>query len=107
MNAAQVSLGNVLQALENEPDTPGRKQRLDSLGRIYRQIPGDVLEANRDNLLGAFLYARRTDADPARAANGWRSSLPSCSIIPCWRAYGGKSKQLSGRPWDNPTWTSR
>ena len=67
MNAAQVSLGNVLQALENEPDTPERKQRLDSLGRIYRQIPGDALEANRDNLLGAFLYSRRTDADPARA----------------------------------------
>lgn len=67
MNAAQVALGNVLQALENEPDTPERKQRLDSLGRIYRQIPGDVLEANRDNLLGAFLYARRTDADPVRA----------------------------------------
>ena len=67
MNAAQVSLGNVLQALENEPDTPERRRKLDSLGRIYRQIPGDVLEANRDNLLGAFLYARRTDADPAKA----------------------------------------
>ena len=26
-----------------------------------------VHEANRDNLLGAFLYARRTDADPAKA----------------------------------------
>ena len=67
MNAAQVSLGNVLQALENEPDTPERRRKLDSLGRIYRQIPGDALEANRDNLLGAFLYARRTDADPAKA----------------------------------------
>lgn len=67
MNAAQVSLGNVLQALENEPDTPERSQKLDSLGRIYRQIPGDALEANRDNLLGAFLYSRRTDADPAKA----------------------------------------
>ena len=66
MNAAQVSLGNVLQALENEPDTPERRRKLDSLGRIYRQIPGDALEANRDNLLGAFLYARRTDADPAK-----------------------------------------
>ena len=49
MNAAQVSLGNVLQALENEPDTPERRRKLDSLGRIYRQIPGDALEANRDN----------------------------------------------------------
>ena len=67
MNAAQVSLGNVMQALENEPDTPERKQKLDSLGRIYRQIPGDALEANRDNLLGAFLYSRRADADPAKA----------------------------------------
>jgi len=67
MNAAQVSLGNLLQALENEPDTPERQQRFDSLERMYRQIPGDVLEANRDNLLGAFLYARRTDADPIRA----------------------------------------
>ena len=53
MNAAQVSLGNVLQALENEPDTPERRRKLDSLGRIYRQIPGDALEANRDNLLGS------------------------------------------------------
>ena len=51
MNAAQVSLGNVLQALENEPDTPERRRKLDSLGRIYRQIPGDALEANRDNLV--------------------------------------------------------
>ena len=67
MNAAQVSLGNVMQALENEPDTPERARVLDSLGRIYRQIPGDALEANRDNLLGAFLYARRADADPVRA----------------------------------------
>lgn len=67
MNAAQVELGIVLQALENEPDTPERKRALDSLGRIYRQIPGDALEANRDNLLGAFLYSRRADADPARA----------------------------------------
>ena len=47
MNAAQVSLGNILQALENEPDTPERRRKLDSLG--------------------AFLYARRTDADPAKA----------------------------------------
>lgn len=67
MNAAQVALGNVLQALENEADTPERNRQLDSLGRLYRQIPGDVLEANRDNLLGAFLYARRLDADPAKA----------------------------------------
>lgn len=67
MNAAQVELGIVLQALENEPDTPERNRTLDSLGRIYRQIPGDALEANRDNLLGAFLYSRRADADPARA----------------------------------------
>lgn len=67
MNAAQVSLGNIMQAMENEPDTPERKQRLDSLSRIYRQIPGDALEANRDNLLGAFLYSRRADADPAKA----------------------------------------
>ena len=51
MNAAQVSLGNVLQALENEPDTPERRRKLDLLGRIYRQIPGDALEANRDNLV--------------------------------------------------------
>ena len=56
MNAAQVSLGNVLQALENEPDTPERRRKLDSLGRIYRQIPGDALEANRDNLLdGSYI----------------------------------------------------
>lgn len=33
MNAAQVSLGNVLQALENEPDTPERRRKLDSLDR--------------------------------------------------------------------------
>lgn len=67
MNAAQVELGNVIQALENEPDSPERTRTLDSLGRIYRQIPGNALEANRDNLLGAFLYSRRADADPARA----------------------------------------
>lgn len=67
MNAAQVELGSVMQALENEPDTPERARMLDSLSRIYRRIPGDVLEANRDNLLGAFLYARRADADPAKA----------------------------------------
>lgn len=67
MNAAQVALGNVMQALENEPGTPQRARTLDSLSRIYRRIPGDVLEANRDNLLGAFLYSRRADTDPARA----------------------------------------
>ena len=96
MNAAQVSLGNVLQALENEPDTPERRRKLDSLGRIYRQIPGDALEANRDNLLGAFLYARRS-----------RSSPPNCRTTPCWRAYGARSKPSNARPSADPTWTSR
>ena len=90
MNAAQVSLGNVLQALENEPDTPERRRKLDSLGRIYRQIPGDALEANRDNLLG-----------------GSRSSPPNCRTTPCWRAYGARSKPSNARPSAGPTWTSR
>ena len=102
MNAAQVSLGNVLQALENEPDTPERRRKLDSLGRIYRQIPGDALEANRDNLLGAFLYARRTDADPAKA----RERLAQFPAQ-CWRAYGARSKPSNARPSAGPTWTSR
>lgn len=106
MNAAQVSLGSVLQALENEPDTPERSQKLDSLGRIYRQIPGDALEANRDNLLGAFLYSRRTDADPAKAVNGSHSSPPNCRTTPYWRAYGGRSKPSNVRPSAGPTWTS-
>lgn len=75
-------------------------------GTVYRQIPGDALEANRDNLLGAFLYSRRTDADPAKAVNGSHSSPPNCRTTPYWRAYGGRSKPSNVRPSAGPTWTS-
>ena len=89
MNAAQVSLGNVLQALENEPDTPERRRKLDSLGRIYRQIPAAPMRTRR------------------RPANGSRSSPPNCRTTPCWRAYGARSKPSNARPSADPTWTSR
>ena len=107
MNAAQVSLGNVLQALENEPDTPKRRRKLDSLGRIYRQIPGDALEANRDNLLAHSSTPAAPMRTRRRPANGSRSSPPNCRTTPCWRAYGARSKPSNARPSADPTWTSR
>ena len=101
MNAAQVSLGNVLQALENEPDTPERRRKLDSLGRIYRQIPGATTCWAHSSTPAAPMRTRR------RPANGSRSSPPNCRTTPCWRAYGARSKPSNARPSADPTWTSR
>ena len=97
MNAAQVSLGNVLQALENEPDTPERRRKLDSLGRK----PTATTCWAHSSTPAAPMRTRR------RPANGSRSSPPNCRTTLCWRAYGARSKPSNARPSADPTWTSR
>lgn len=65
MSARQIALMPELLALEQLPASPERDRMADSLGSLYRQIPGQTMEAHRDDLLGAFLYARRASGDPS------------------------------------------
>lgn len=107
MNAAQVSLGNVLQALETNrthPSAGGNSTRWDGFtGRFpaTRWKPTATTCWAHSSTPAAPMRTRR------RPANGSRSSPPNCRTTPCWRAYGARSKPSNARPSAGPTWTSR
>ena len=95
MNAAQVSLGNVLQD-KNSTRWDGFTGRF---------------PATRGKPTATTCWARSfTPAAPMRTrrrpVNGSHSSPPNCRTTPCWRAYGGRSKPSNVRPSAGPTWTS-